>query len=262
MTRLTATEYHAHPAISKSGLDLIAKSPAHYIASRMVPREVTPAMRQGSALHTMILEPELFGSLYYLQPKVDRRTREGKEAAARFEQEAGGREVITFEEYDRWSRCADAVRNHPACSFLFSKGEAERSFFAHDPETGEQVKARPDWLADVQGSRIYTELKSTTDAKAASFVRSAWNFRYHVQSPFYDDVMQWAGEKPLDGTIIIAFEPEPPFGIMVYEPTARWIERGRADYRRDLDLYHHCRVSGEFPGYDTTVQSLDLPAWA
>ena len=262
MTRLSSIDYHAHPAISKSGLDLIAKSPAHYIASRQQPREVTPSMRQGSALHTMILEPELWPTLYGVRPPMDRRTTAGKQAAAAWDEQHRGLEPVTFEEYDRWSRCADAVRNHPACSFLFSKGEAERSFFAHDPVTGQQVKARPDWLAQVESSRLYVELKSTTDAKPQSFARSAWNFRYHVQPAFYYDVIEWSGEPPPDGTIIIAFEPEPPFGIMVYEPTARWIERGREDYRRDLDLYHHCVTHNDWPGYPPEVQSLDLPAWA
>ncbi len=53
-------DYHAHPAISKSHLDLIARSPLHYWARYIDPKRVipepTPAMRIGSAVHTHVLE--------------------------------------------------------------------------------------------------------------------------------------------------------------------------------------------------------------
>ena len=50
--------YHAHESISKSGLDLILRSPAHY---RFRERsEPTRAMQLGTASHTAILEPARF----------------------------------------------------------------------------------------------------------------------------------------------------------------------------------------------------------
>ena len=39
----------------------------------------------GSAVHEMILEPQLFNSNYLVAPKFDKRTKEGKEAFARFQ---------------------------------------------------------------------------------------------------------------------------------------------------------------------------------
>ena len=55
---LSNAAYHGGPGISKSGLDLIRRSPMHYRHSLTVSREPTPDQRIGTLAHTMILEPE------------------------------------------------------------------------------------------------------------------------------------------------------------------------------------------------------------
>jgi exodeoxyribonuclease VIII len=94
-------DYHAHPAISKSHLDLIARSPLHYWARFLDPKRVipepTPAMRIGSAVHTHVLELDKWDTEYTVAPDgLDRRTKAGKEAWAAFEAEsANGRTVLS-----------------------------------------------------------------------------------------------------------------------------------------------------------------------
>jgi hypothetical protein len=73
-------EYHAHPAISKSHLDLIARSPLHYwaryIDENRVAQEATPAMRLGTALHTHVLELDSWDKDIAVSPfGIDRRTK-------------------------------------------------------------------------------------------------------------------------------------------------------------------------------------------
>ena len=67
---LSNAEYHGGPGVSKSGLDLIAKSPLHFDAARKAAnddeREPTPAQRFGSAFHALVLEPEVFRAEYCL----------------------------------------------------------------------------------------------------------------------------------------------------------------------------------------------------
>lgn len=62
--------YHRGPGISKSGLDLIRKSPAHYravvTAANDNERAPTAAQFIGTALHMIVLEPELFAKTYTL----------------------------------------------------------------------------------------------------------------------------------------------------------------------------------------------------
>ena len=63
---LTNEAYHGGPGISKSGLDLINKTPAtfRYVTDHPTEREETSAMRIGTAVHAAILEPEVFATEY------------------------------------------------------------------------------------------------------------------------------------------------------------------------------------------------------
>lgn len=67
---LSNDAYHHGPGISKSGLDLIRKSPAHYravvTAANDNARAPTAAQFIGTALHMIVLEPELFAKTYTL----------------------------------------------------------------------------------------------------------------------------------------------------------------------------------------------------
>lgn len=56
--------YHGGPGISKSGLDIIHRSPLHYQHALTAERKSTPAQRIGTAVHDLILEPESFWDRY------------------------------------------------------------------------------------------------------------------------------------------------------------------------------------------------------
>lgn len=61
-------EYHGGPGISKSGLDLVHRSPMHYnaVMTAANDRTPTPAQEIGTAVHMAILEPEEFAKTYCL----------------------------------------------------------------------------------------------------------------------------------------------------------------------------------------------------
>lgn len=65
---LSNAEYHGGPGISKSGLDLIARSPMHYHAAVTAAndRVATPAQMFGTAFHAFLLEPAEFHKQYCL----------------------------------------------------------------------------------------------------------------------------------------------------------------------------------------------------
>lgn len=260
--QLTNDEYHAADGISKSGLDLIARSPAHYIASKSEPRVETPAMRAGTMLHTAILEPEMFAGNYAVQPKFDRRTKQGKADAADWDEIFAGFIGLSQDEYDNVMRAAAAVRTHPACAFLFKKGVAEQSVFANDPETGVLVKCRPDWQAECGDLRINCDVKSSEDARFSNFQRSAYNYGYAQQSAFYSDVCEWAGLPKPDSWFFLVFEKSAPYGVVLYEPDAEFIDYGRRKYREALNTYAECLAADKWPNYAAEVQSLTLPGWA
>ena len=69
--------YHNPTGISKSGLDLLHKCPALYKRRYIdgIEDEPTPAMIIGSAVHSLVLEPD--AADFVVAPECDRRTKEG-----------------------------------------------------------------------------------------------------------------------------------------------------------------------------------------
>lgn len=257
--------YHANEAISASGLKLIGRSPLHYWAAYIdpnrAPREETPALRLGTAIHTAVLEPMRFAAEYAVAPKVDRRTKEGKETWAAFEAEcaAAGKNVISDGEFATCMAISERLNRHPAASVLFRSGIAETSMFWVDPETEVVCKCRPDWL--IKGVAC-VDVKSTQDASAVAFARSVWNYEYHMAAAWYLDGMKIClGEQAPSAFIFAAFEKEAPHAVAFYNADAEMIELGRREYRRRLKIYAACKRSNVWPGYDPSITSLSLPAW-
>lgn len=258
---LTNAEYHARPEVSKSGLDMVRRSPLHYWNRYLNPDRVvespTAAMVIGSALHTRVLEPHLFDDEYAVSPEgIDRRTKEGKLRWADFEQESAGKTLLKAEDALHVDAMAEAVRRHPAARVLLSKpGKAEQSYFWTDDETGEKCKCRPDW--HTEDRRIIVDLKTTEDASPGKFMRSSvLTYRYHVQAAFY---MQGVPEAEL--FVFAVVEKKPPFATVVYTLPAKLIERGLEEAKADLRTIAECRASGRWPGYGDEVQELPLPKW-
>jgi hypothetical protein len=258
------TDYHAHPAISKSHLDLIARSPLHYwaryIDPNRVPPEPTAAMRLGSAVHTLTLEADQFENRYITAPVVDRRTKEGKARWLEFEAEAGGRELIDAEDRATISRMAESVWRHPAAAMLLHwQGKAETTHMWADPSTGAECKCRPDWLTN--DGNLIIDLKTTEDASPSGFQRSVANYRYYVQASWYLDGVEAAtGHRP-DQFIFICVEKKPPYAVAVYAADAEMIQIGAETAARDLARLVECKASNTWPGYSDQIEPLSLPAW-
>src|SRR5690554_6944177 len=124
-------------------------------------------MEFGSLVHSWVLEPDSVESLYLKIPKLDRRTKAGKEKYAELEAEAKERKLAMIDE-ETWAKAAiirDAVYSHKAAAAILGKGEAEQSVIWTNPETGEKCKARADWLRE----NFTTDVKTTTDASPAEF---------------------------------------------------------------------------------------------
>jgi hypothetical protein len=256
--RLTNTEYHDRTDyVSKSMLDRIHKAPAvlrDYLDGDRP--EPTPAMVFGTAAHAAVLEPERL----ICMPKFDKRTKAGKEAAAEFEAEHAGRDVVIVEPetYDTVRALAESVRRHPVAARILNQGEPELSAFGI--VDGVLCKARPDWWDKSTG--ICADLKTCQDASPAGFARSVANFRYHVQNAFYPDVMGGEGGVNVESFVFIACERHPPFLVGVYVLDAEALEMGRAEYQQDLALYKECVESGSWPGLSERIEVLSLPKWA
>jgi exodeoxyribonuclease VIII len=265
--------YHADTRrIGKSGLDLIAKSPAHYYAKYLDPNRVweaqTPTFLIGSAVHAAILEPDEFKKRYAVEPTINKRTNDGKTAYAELMAYAAANRInyLDAETYASCEKMRDAVHAHPAASVLLSDGQAEtrldwqREIITEDGEIREVLlKAKPDWLSH---NDFIVDVKTTEDASPQGFGKSVWNYRYHVQDAFYMDAYEHFYGGPARGFIFIAVEKKPPYAVALYFLPNEVRERGRNTYERNLRTYLKCLETGEWPAYGTEVMELQLPNWA
>lgn len=256
---LTNAEYHAHPAVSKSGLDLVRRSPLHYWNRYLNPNRVieppTQAMMLGSALHARVLEPHVYDDEYIVAPEgIDRRTKEGKLRWADFEAESEGRIALRAEDAAHIEGMAAAVHAHPAASAILRlPGKCEQSYFWTDPETGIECKCRPDWHSDDR--RLIADVKTTEDASPSGFARSVIKYRYYVQAAFYQQGIT------AEQFVFLAVEKKPPYAVGVYVTPLPAIERGFRDAMDDLRRIATCRAANEWPAYGDEIQSLRLPSW-
>ncbi len=250
---MTNQEYHNKTQyLSKSTLDLIHKSPAHYKAFLEGEKDKpTAAMIFGSLVHALVFEQH---HEYAIIPECDRRTKEGKAIYEEFLNESKGKELlVTWEQFNLAKKIYDAVKSHKAASKLLSTdGKVEVPFFGE--LEGVNVRCK----ADFSNSRFIVDLKTTASAAPEEFIRSVFNYRYHVQAALYMDLMK------IDRFFFIAVEKESPFNVEVYELDQESIEIGRQEYKKDIAKYKECVASGIWPSYnkDQDITILSLPNWA
>lgn len=250
----TNAEYHAADGISKSDLDLIHKSPAHYKAAR---HEDTPALRFGTAFHCAVLENDRFNETYTVI-EGDRRTSAVK--AAIKEAKDAGKTVLDAEDFNALMGMSQAVFKNPICAALLHGSLKEHSIFSELDDV--RVKCRPDgWNAE---KGILFDLKSTEDASPEGFARTVAKYRYHAQDAFYRHVVASATNCDADDLsfIFIAVEKKPPFAVALYQLDELAALQGWVDAREDLRRYKVAKDTGKWGGYSPRIETLSLPRWA
>jgi exodeoxyribonuclease VIII len=132
--------------------------------------------------------------------------------------------------------------------------QVEASTFWTDPATGVECRCRPDAIL---GNGMLIDLKTTDDA-GPGFQRSVAKYRYHVQAAFYGDGLGGMEVRPM---VFIAVEKNAPHLVACHMISPDSLLAGREVYKRNLETYLECTKSGEWPGYPTTINQIELPHW-
>lgn len=261
------SEYFAHPAISNSKIKELLRSPAHYKHSLTAPHEEKESFVVGSAVHCSVLEFLEFDKRFYVcDEKIDKRTKVGKEAWEAVKVKAGDKQIVTSENYEKVSGMHNAIMSNSEASMFFKEGSPEVVALAEIE--GVPAKAKFDWLIQkpvfwegVDYDGIILDLKSTDDARRDSFAKSIYKFGYDTQNAWYSDV----AEKALGGNYLFLFmviEKSAPHCLSIFQLDDASIEIARMKYRRALALYRECNITGDWYGYDASIQTISLPSWA
>lgn len=248
--------YHGSEGLSKSDLDQLHRSAAHYMAAKTMRDDPTPSMIFGSAFHCFVLEPDRFRREYAAAPDVDRRTKAGKEAWK--ELETAGKTVLAADDYSALIQMRDSIMSNPIAAELVNNSKHEVSAYAEND--GVLCKCRPDIWSEKLG--VIADLKTTLDASPKGFARAVADRRYHVQDAWYREVWEKAGGEKAREFIFIAVEKKPPYstGIYFLHPDAKL--QGWAEALNDMKVYIEASRNNEWKAYSENPVELELPRWA
>ena len=232
------------------------KTPAHYHAlclhpgrpAKLMVQKEDQAMVNGKAMHSLVLEPESFDSLYLPAVSDDKRTKKYRDQA-----EANpSKTLLRSSDWDEVHRMAESVKKHPGASWLLSEGRPEVSMFWNDQKSGEGCKGRNDWL---RSDHHIVDLKSTYDA---SFNRYGFRYIVEVQLHYSWQMAHYCngyeaitGKKP--AFTFIAVENDYPFFTHVINYPERKIQKFKEEFREKLDRYLWAK-NNNWPGYSDFIE--------
>jgi exodeoxyribonuclease VIII len=119
------------------------------------------------------------------------------------------------------------------------------------------VKCAIDGISD--DGFIY-DLKTCEDASPRGFLSAVRKYNYGLQAYFYRHAVESAYKCRVLGFRFIAVEKEPPYATAVYELGPELMTNAAFDFERALTAYKTCTASGEWPGYQKEITTIDLAA--
>lgn len=265
-------EYHKIDAISKSRLSDASISMLKYFDSHIAPQtaedeDETPAQKKnltfGSALHCRILEPERYEEEYLIVPKVDKRTKQGKEDFAHYEDRcaAEGKTMILDKDAAKCEIIAKKIHEHPVAGKLIGASTLkETSIFWEDPVTGEKCKCRPDTI--LLGNGIILDTKSARGVEEFQIEGENWERRHHFSPAHYGMGVEIALGVVINAYIFIASEKVRPFDTQLYIFDDLSLQAGQQHVRSLINQISECKKTGIWPGRSPDIKTIGLPRYA
>jgi hypothetical protein len=252
--------------ISRSMMAVCRKSPrlydARFISKTIPPSEPTDAMRIGTAVHAIILEPHRESGLLRCVP-AECLNKDGERRGKAWTdfKELFGREFIllTQAEYDDIRRMVDAVwANHNARSLLEQpQRHSEYTITWHDPQTGLKCKCRFDGWAEIP-----FDLKTAASAAPQDFAKSAAQYGYHNQEAHYR-AGAWALTGEAKEMPFIVVGKEPPHEVAVYQLDDDDVALGHRQNQEVLEEIAERLTEDRWTApYENVITTIQLPKWA
>lgn len=263
LSGVPATVYHA-PVLgiaSKSGLDQILDSPAHYRAWLAGLRDrSSPAFAFGTAVHMGILEPELFKVSYAIAPPWgDCRKTANKAARDKWRGEHPNWKWLESAEGAALAGMVRRIESHSIAREFFVEGLSEVTALWEDRRTGIKCKMRVDHFA--RSLRVAIDIKTTTKATPEHFARDLDAYGYHRQAAHYLDGLNAAGEE-VDEFLFLAIEKTPPHELRLFQVDEDDVARGREENERAISTLAQCLELDQWPGYEEEIVRVSLPPWS
>jgi hypothetical protein len=258
---MPADVYHADPvpggSLSSSGARklLPPSCPARFRYEHDHRPTPTDEMTFGSAVHKLILGA---GADITIVDADNYRAKAAQEAKAGALAE--GKIPLLTAEHAKAQTVADAVRSDRLAAKLLTEGAGlpEQVLVWRDPETGIWCRAMLDWIR----GRIVVDVKSCVSAAPAKISKAVYEYGYHIQAAHYLDGMRVLGLAEKPAMIFIFVEKARPYLVNVVQLDPLALEAGAHYIRQARLIYRECVDRGEWPGYASDIELIELPGYA
>jgi exodeoxyribonuclease VIII len=259
-------DYHSdYSRLSNSMLSVLKRSPKEfhqrYIAKTWIDKE-TDALRFGSLLHTMCLEPHAIEHRYAIQPKVDRRTTAGKAVYECFIEASKGKTIVDADDIDKAKACAEALMEHDQVSQLLLYSDVHQAQIEQALTftiEGTPCRSKLDWLS--VPLKLIVDVKTTPDVTPEAFARSVVNYGYHRQAAMYKHaVYEVFG---IEARFVFAcVTKEPPYEAACYELDLESLRQGASELQILVSDYEQRKAKNNWKAaWSSGVVPLSLPRW-
>jgi hypothetical protein len=215
---------------TNSQLGYVKRSPAYYWKMRNGAKIDGAALRFGSLVHTMILEPEKVSENFVVFDAEDRPEQaKGMTSKANkawklqldLDCKEGRKYLMTVDQFELAQKLTKKLYDCPEVKAMLDNCETEVPKTWIDFNTMSKCKGKADIIID--GGDMIVDIK-TTGKDVKDFRRSAYNFAYHRQAAFY-----------LDGFnakefVFVVIESNAPHQIGIFRCSENFLEQGRQEY--------------------------------
>ena len=227
--------------LSYSALSAFKKSPNHLLAYWNETFKATDAMKFGSLIHKLLLQPETFS---YEFAVFEGKTRRGKEWEA-FSALNEGKTIIKSQEVDDANKIIqNAMKNKVFSEMIQNATAVEKELnWSHK---GVKFKGYADMISEYNNRKCVIDIKTTTDA-GRRFERDLMYNDYKMQLAMYTESFE---DTEMDA-YVVAIETKLPFNVQVYKLNETLLFKGFMDYDYYTTKYNEW--DGKAEGYTDDV---------
>jgi len=184
----------------------------------------------------------LFKTNYVVYPKVDARTKEGKQQIAEFNKTSGGKTILYEDEMEMIRLISENALKNNSLVELMKDSHREVSCYTIDEITGLKIRLRPDILSSTKSTIV--DIKSCLDSSARKFKSDVFTYSYSLSAAYYCDFIG------RENYIFAACSKTAPYEVALYGLNDEMYDYGREQYRMGLDLLKFCQDNNYWPSYN------------
>lgn len=247
--RMEAEQYFQLPLPDQSFYKAFSQSPAHGLAFLRESQggAISPLKRKafdfGTALHLLMLEPDLFTERIVIDPGLNKISNDYK---AWRDTVPAGAITMTSDEIDSAMQMRDrAMRKDTVRQLLSGQGISEVSGIFEDAQYPVWHKIRIDKLVD----GIVIDYKTAASASRIGFEKAIWQYKYYWQAALYlhgaSRITRYRHEK----FVWIVQEKDDPWECRVIVADPVEIREAETQLEMQIERFCECMASGYWPGY-------------